>query len=201
MAKRKLKLVDKIILIAAPIMAALLILFWLSRKRTNRDYILPAEHTGWVQVKYNVPGAPALPYEEGSYRLTFDSAAYLVTSTELEAGWGRDRYFRQTAQGLEEIPLYLDEDGEKKVFIHRHEYKYFSFEYLLGELPVGVDTTMWEGTQIEKKDSNQVSYTPGELTLESFYVSGIPRNLLFNPPKLENDSALLSTEDRMLEVK
>ena len=83
MPKRKLKLVEKIILLSTVFMAIFLIGFWLSLKRTNRKYIIPEGYKGWVTIRYNFPGSSPLPEVDGFYELHIPDSGYLFTSTPL----------------------------------------------------------------------------------------------------------------------
>jgi len=49
-------------------------------------YVLPAGFTGWVTVEFAVPGAPALPREEGARLLRVPADGRLATSSPQELG-------------------------------------------------------------------------------------------------------------------
>lgn len=194
---RKLKLIDKIILIGVAIMAGFILLLFFSGKRKNRDFYLPPDFEGWVKIKHSVPGAPPLPEEDGIYQLHVPDSAYIETSTPLKGGWGRDRFFTQSSTGPEPIPAYLTIDDETHFYIHEQSSYPISYESLLPELPDGVDTTFWDGTEVEKQ-GRRVIYTPGKNVLEYFYVSRKAQPLGFRPPKNPDQERLISTEDREL---
>ena len=201
MKARKRKFINRIIIVSAISFAIFLIGFWFNRKRTNRDYVLPQGYEGWVCIKYKVPGAPELPLQDGVLVITLPDSGYLETSSSLESGWGKDRFFRGGHTPEQELPAYVDTDTGPRVYIHGRDAKYFSHEHLLAALPVGTDTLLWDDTRIIKETAEQISYQPGALTLEFFYVSAQPQPIVFEFPPNPNQEALESTESRWMEGK
>ncbi len=197
---RKLKFVDRIILIGVVCMAVFILILFLSGKRNNRDIYLPVNFEGWVKIKHALPGAPQLDNKDGIYQIYVSDSGYVETSTYLESGWGRDRFFSLSPEGAKQIPNYLDEAGEKKVFVHAKSAFQVSHEHILADLPEGIDTLLWDGTRI-KKSEGRVSYTTGKKTLEYFYISAQAQPLAFNPPPNPDTEMLKSTEDHEIPAK
>lgn len=201
MSWKKRKLVDRILIVATPVTALILIGFWLSLKRSNRDYYLPANYEGWVSVKYRVPDAPQLEEVDGAFQLFVSDSGTLVTSSKLEDGWGRDRFFWKTDTGYQQIPNQVRIEDEYRVHLHGRKFGFYSHESILPDLASGTDTVMWDGAKINKISNQQVDYTPGKLSLEYFYISKEAQKFTFIPPPLENDESLSSTEDRMINTR
>ena len=198
MPKRKLKLVEKIILLSTVFMAIFLIGFWLSLKRTNRRYIIPQGYKGWVTIRYNFPGSPPLPEVDGFYQLQIPDSGYLFTSTPLEKGWGKDEFYWQSPSGLVSIPNYTQTEEGTQMYIHGRDIRPFSHEALLNQLPVGVDTLLWDGTELNRKSATEVRYKPGKVSLEYFYLFPSPQPIDVPLPKIPNKEALESMKDRII---
>ena len=199
MARRKLKFVEKVIILSTVFMAIFLIGFWLSLKRTNRVYLIPEGYEGWVTIRYNSPEAEALPLTDGAFQLRIPESGYLYTSSPLEKGWGKDAFFWVKATEEIAIPNYVQEEGTTRMHIHGRDIRHFSHEHLLKSLAVGQDTTLWDGTELERKSESEVRYQPGNLSLEYFYVFASPQNIDVPLPPIPNKEALESMQDRMLE--
>jgi len=179
-------------------MAIFLIGFWLSLKRTNRNYYVPPNYEGWVSIKYNYPDAPPLLQDSKGYHIYIPDSGYLVTSTPLEKGWGKDQFFRQKADSVQPIPNYVRSSEETKMYIHGRDIRKFSHEAILKQLPVGTDTTMWDGTQIKRKSENEISYQPGDNSLEYFYIFTTPQPLDIHLPQNPQREALESMKDHAI---
>jgi hypothetical protein len=198
MDKRKWKLLDKIIVVSGLAFAAFMIVFWLFLKRSNKDYYLPRGFEGWVAVRYQVPGALPLPEKGGVLQVSVSSRGLAETSTPLDEGWGRDRFFWVGAEDTVQIPSAEKVDGDFYLYLHAHSYQFYSHESLLKTLPEGADTLLWDGTKITMKDGGEVSYQPGEKTLEYFYISEKPQPIRFVPPENPSREYLKSLEDYRL---
>jgi hypothetical protein len=195
------KRIERIIFIATGASAVMLIGLWLLDKKPNRDFVLPEGYEGWVTVRYSVPYALPLPLRDGSLQIIVNSEGYAETSTDLEVGWRRDRYFWQTDTGRVPIPASVEVDEEPHIYVHQHAYFTQSYEDLLTSLPVGADTTLPDGTHLERPTYSEVSYAKGKKTLEYFYLSKMPRSIFFNPPPNPDFDGLESTEDRAIPVQ
>ena len=198
MNKRKLKLLDKLIIVSGTTFALFMIVFWLFLKRSNKDYYLPAGFEGWVTVKYGVPGAAPLAAKEGVLQVVISDSGYVETATPLDEGWGRDRYFWVGAGDTVQIPSSVKKEGDYYLHLHGHSYQFYSHEALLTLLPEGADTLLWDGTRIAMKKEGEVSYQPGDKTLEYFYLSAQPQPIQFVPPQNPSQEYLRSLEDYRL---
>ena len=201
MAKRKLTKTEKIILIATINMTVILLGFWILDKQPNRDFFLPEGFSGWVEIQYNYPDQKDFPFEEGIQQIHISEDGTAQTSATLKVGWRRDRFFWKTKDGVKEIPSSVEKDGDYFMYIHQHKYYARKHDDLLSKLPVGTDTTLWDGTEIVKEAGNSVQYTPGQKTLEYFFVSKEPESITFNPPAIPDSKALESTEDREIPIQ
>lgn len=65
-------------------------------------YLIPEGYVGWVQVKFGVPTAPALPLEGRMIVCHFPEDGLLSTSSSVEEGWAKDQYFYYMSDGSTE---------------------------------------------------------------------------------------------------
>ena len=72
---------------------------WLQDEiRRPTRYILPEGYAGWVEIEYEVEGAPPLPIEDGQYVAEIGPDGRLVTSSSIDFGTplrGSDEYVYQ----------------------------------------------------------------------------------------------------------
>jgi hypothetical protein len=61
--------------------------------------LIPANFVGWVEVRYGTPNAPALQIKDGILIFQIPSDGILATSSALESGWAKDRYFYYSQDG------------------------------------------------------------------------------------------------------
>jgi len=73
------------------------------RRRPVR-YLIPESYAGWVEIDFGIVAAPALPIEDGFYVVKFPPSGRLYTSSDIEVGWAKDRYYYYTDSNLHEIP-------------------------------------------------------------------------------------------------
>lgn len=198
MDKRKWKLLDKIILVSGLAFAAFMIVFWLFLKRSNKDYYLPRGFVGWVTIRYQLPDAAPLPERDGVLQVSVSEEGVAETSTALDEGWGRDRYFWVGEGDTVQIPASEKVAGDFHLYLHGHSYQFYSHEDLIKTLPVGADTLLWDGTKITMEAEAEVSYQPGEKTLEYFYLSKQSQPIRFVPPENPSREYLKSLEDYRL---
>lgn len=199
MAKRKLKTVEKVILIGFVSLAVMMTGLWLLDKQANRAYYFPEGFEGWVKIQYSIENAPALEEKDGVLQFVIGEDGTMQTSDELVVGWRRDEYFYQMASGeVVQIPASVEKDGE--YYIHIHQKGYFAKDWtnLLLDLPFGTDTILGDETRLIKLVPEEVEYVTGKKTLEYFYVSRDPQSIMFTPPKNPNMEGLESTEDRQI---
>ncbi|MEO0899389.1 MAG: hypothetical protein AAFY71_23460 [Bacteroidota bacterium] len=198
MAKRKLKRVEIIILVGFVTSSITFIALWLWWKAPNRDIYIPDNYEGWIRISHSVQDAPALPLEDGVQQLVLSDSGLLSTSTKLDVGWRRDKFYWKNSK--EEIPTIGE--GEEDIIRYVFPSRQFSrfYEDVIKRLPLGKDTSFFDGTKIEKDQSGRISYRPGKKALQYFYVSAQGRPLSFVPPPIEDEDALRSTEDREIKL-
>lgn len=197
---QSLKRIEKIILLSFVFSIAMMFALWLMDKEPDRDFYIPAGYNGWLTIRYEVVGAEPLPLEDGRQQIVFNAEGIAETSSELEVGWRRDNYFWRSAAGDTPIPKSLEQEGEYYLYVQKHEYYVHDHLAVLKGLPPGSDTTLWDGTEISRGEAQEVSYEKGRKTLEYFYISVEPQALMFVPPPLQSDEALLDDEDRQIRV-
>lgn len=195
---RKLTKIEKITLVAFCNLLLILIILWVMEKEPNRDYYIPKGYEGWVMIHYNIPDKAPIEKKDGVLQYHIPKAGILETNEDLEIGWRRDRFFWYEGEKLEEIPSSVKIEDEYHIYIHRHKYYARSHMDIVEDLPVGIDTFLWDKTHITKENANEVDYMPGKKTLEYFYVSSKPESIMFNPPENPDSKAILSTESREL---
>lgn len=198
MFKRKLKRIEKIILIGFITSSITFVGMWLMNKKPDRDFFIPKGYEGWVRVEYQVEGGDELPLKEGVQQIIANDTGYVATSTRLEVGWRKDRYFWLNPDGsTEEIPPYVAlADEDYGIYLHGHAYYSKSYEDILKSLPAGTDTTFADETRIIMEPGNRVDYTKGRKVFEYFFISREPESIAFNPPAIPHTDVLTSTEDR-----
>lgn len=197
MARRKLKRIEKIILIGFINSLLVFLAIWIWYKAPDRQFYVPKGYQGWVKIEYRVPGAPPLPEQDGKQILTINDSGYLATSTPLEIGWRRDDFFWKNDQ--EEIPRFVETgDPEPSRYIHALQPLSMFYENVLKVLAPGSDTTLPDKTKIKKNLRGQVDYQPGKKRLEYFYMSETPQPFSFTPPPLEDPAALQSLDSRLI---
>ncbi|WNJ20192.1 DUF6843 domain-containing protein [Pontibacter sp. G13] len=198
MAKRKLKKIEKIIITGFLGMVAFFVLRVIADKRPDRDFILPENHDGWLVIEYEVPGAPTIPMKDGVMQFQVSDSGTFQTSDAMDIGWRKDQFFWNTANGRELIPNKVEIDGETHIHKHRKEVYSRNWTGILATLPVGTDTILADGTEIEKRSTSEVTYTRGRKTLEYIYISQKPTTIFFEVPGLPGNKALEDTDDRSI---
>jgi hypothetical protein len=111
----------------------------------------------------------------------------VYTSSALEQGWGRNRFFAMTPNGPQEISLRIETEEGLKTHVHRNEYYHFNHQDLLPLLPLGADTMLWDGTHIIKYAEDDILYNKGVKTVEFFYLTKEAQPVTFNPPANPHD--------------
>ncbi|MCI4668849.1 MAG: hypothetical protein MRZ79_12000 [Bacteroidia bacterium] len=198
MAKRKLKKVEIIILIGFVNSALVFLGMWLWFKAPNRDIYISKDYEGWVRIAHSVEGAVEIEKLDGVQQIVFPDSGRLMTSTKLEVGWRRDRFFWQ---GTNELVPSIEKRGDS-IYRYVFQASQFSRFYpdLLKTIPAGSDTTLLDGTKIKKDKSNRVNYIPGKKAIQYFYIAPAGKPISFTPPPIEDRDALQSTTDRSIRV-
>ncbi len=177
-------------------------MFTFFMKRKDKDFYIPEGFSGWITIRYDVPNAKALTEKEGAFQIFIPKDGNLITSTHFEDGWSKDRFFRyDSAKKITEIPRHLTQNNETLKWIHWYESHIRSHQKLVPELKNGVDTLLYDGTRIIKKDSLNIQYIEGRKTIEAFYISPEPKNLQFNPPANPDSEILIPRLKKLLTEK
>ncbi|MEL6134203.1 MAG: hypothetical protein AAFR59_12640 [Bacteroidota bacterium] len=200
MFKRKLKKVEIIILIGFINCALAYVGMWLWFKAPDRDFFLPQDYTGWVKIKYSVPSAAPLPEIDGVQQVIIPDSGYLETSTSLNVGWRKDRFFWQDGSD-EEIETFFVDGEEPYRYVSDHQSYSVFHEDIIKSLKPGTDTTLADETEIDLDLTKRLNYQPGKKSLEYFYLSSQPQKLSFIPPPLVDPEALKSVEDRLVKTQ
>ncbi len=72
--------------------------------RHSSRFLIPEGYTGWIQVEFEVQGAPPLPMEDGGYVLKIPADGILRTSSREQYGWAKDHYYYESAGGVRPLP-------------------------------------------------------------------------------------------------
>ena len=201
MAKRKLKRVEIIILVGFISSGLTLLGFWWNNKQTNRDFYLPAGYDGWIMISYGVEGAPPLPMVDGIQQIQVPDSGILLTSSPLEIGWRRDRYFWVEADGTQrEVPQITQQEAGPAIHLHQHQYLSRNYMEIGKLLEPGQDTTLADETEITRTNTGMLNYKPGLKSLEYFYLSAEAQPLQFNPPPNPRSEGLETLETREIKL-
>jgi hypothetical protein len=82
---------------------------WLSINARNSTppsmrFLIPEGYSGWVQIEFEVPGAPALPQKGGATVLQIPASGTLRTSSPEQYGWVNNSYAFYSSGGVRPIP-------------------------------------------------------------------------------------------------
>ena len=102
-------------------------------RRPSSKFLIPENYVGWVRVEFQVAGAPPLPVEQGQYVFRIPPTGILKTSSPEKFGYGKDKYYYDSAQGPRELPTDAQKDrlvwgqinGEKVGASGRRQYEEF----------------------------------------------------------------------------
>ena len=85
--------------------------------------LVPKSYEGWVQIHYDVGGAPVLRQEEEANLVEVPGSGIVTTSSSRSPGYGSDRYFFVDEAGSRTpIPVDGDEEDGRSV----SNFQYFS---------------------------------------------------------------------------
>ena len=153
-------------------------LYILFSKRQARYYYIPKDYSGWVTIKYEKEGAPALKEVDGVWELRIPESGILETSSRMGTGWARDEFFFSTPSGDQPIPKQVEVNGESMRQVHDREESTRDYTQLMLEMPDESDTILWDETRISKSGQS-VDVRTGRNLLEHFFVSGEPQPFFF----------------------
>ena len=74
-----------------------------AQNRQPNLMIIPDGYVGWIQVSYGVKGASALPNWKGFRLYKFGRDAKIRTSSLINHGWAKDKYFYSTKKGWKQL--------------------------------------------------------------------------------------------------
>ncbi|MEM7657970.1 MAG: hypothetical protein AAF399_17730 [Bacteroidota bacterium] len=196
---KQLKRIEKVILIGFANCLIILGGFWWLDKKPNRDFYVPKGYDGWISIEYQVADAPELSLLDGVQQISINDSGYAYTSSSLEVGWRRDRYFWVEGNDTTQIPKVEEGVEGPEIYLHHHAYFARNHLELLKQLPAGADTILEDNTRLERGIDGRATYTTGDKILEYFYVSKDAQTILFNPPPHPKHEGLESTEDRRVD--
>lgn len=200
MGFRSLKRVEKIIIMSFGFSILMMVGLWLMDKEDDREFYLPPGYEGWVTIRYEVADAPPLGYQDGNLQIVIPANGVVETSSRLTVGWRKDSYFWRSTEGDTPIPSSVKKEGEYYLHFSRHEYYTKDHLAVMKMLQAGEDTILWDATRISRGEEQEVSYEKGRKTLEYFYISAEAKSIMFVPPPLQSEEALLDDEDRQIRV-
>lgn len=185
---------ERILIISVATSAIFIIGFWLSLKRPNRDYYLPANFEGWVTIRHSMPNAPALPAKDGVLQIVVPDSGVVHTASPWDYGWGRDRYFWRDSTGkVTQIPSSVFEGNETKMYVFLHEYRPYAHSRNFAKLPTG-ETRFPDGAVVKKFAETDIDYTRGKKSVETFYLTAKPQSIMYSPPKNTRDLTVETKE-------
>lgn len=169
---RKKRLLNRILLVSGSSAVLLLMGYVWYLKRPAYHFYLPQSYKGWVTVKFEKPGAPELPLEDGALRFNIPPTGVLETSSKYKEGWGKDHFFVIGADGkYVEAARSETVNGETHTRVHDWESEAMSYDSLIVRLPDPCDSLIWDGGRISR-NGNAVEVRQGRKVLLHFYYSG-----------------------------
>ncbi len=73
--------------------------------KTVVAYYIPKGYAGWVTIRYNIKGAPPIPFTRagvgGMYKIMVPKSGIVETSSPLYEEWHRTKYYRYDEKGAE----------------------------------------------------------------------------------------------------
>jgi hypothetical protein len=173
---RKKRFLNRILIVCGSSAVLLFAGYVFFTHRGPRHYYLPKGYTGWVTVRFEKPGTPALEEKDGVEILHIPSNGLLETSSKLHTGWSKDAFFYEG----ESTPIPKGETCQDQSCTTIHDLKEECMYYneILFSLPEQCDTTLWDGAKISKNGGN-ADIRSGRKTLVHFYVSNGPQPFFF----------------------
>lgn len=168
---RKKRLLNRVLLVSGGSALLLFAGYVFFTYRSPHHFFIPKGFSGWVTVKFEKPGAPALPERDGAVEFHIPSTGILETSSKLATGWSRDAFFWEG--GHEIIPKQVDCGNQSCRWVHDMKEDYMSYRPIILDLPDQSDTLLWDGARISKKGQS-VEVRSGRKTMLYFWVSAQP---------------------------
>jgi hypothetical protein len=149
--------------------------------RSPRHYYIPEGFSGWVTIKFEKSGAPALPEKDGAVEFHIPESGLLETSSKLVTGWSRDDWYWEGSDEL--IPKQTDCGNESCRWVHDLSETSMGYEAVILSLPESADTLLWDGARISKKGES-VEVRSGRKTMLHFWVSAEPEPFFYKHDSL-----------------
>ena len=105
---RKKRLFNRLLLVSGSSAVLLFAGYLFFTHRPAQHYFIPEGYAGWVTVRFEKAGTPALPLVDGVVEYHIPSTGILETSSKLETGWSRDEFFWEGPSGRQLIPKKVD---------------------------------------------------------------------------------------------
>lgn len=180
---RKKRLFNRVLLVSGGSAVLLFVGYLIFTHRAAQHYFIPEGFAGWVTVKFEKAGAPALPIKDGAVEYHVPASGILETSSKLETGWSRDEFFREGPSGPQPIPKHVDCGDDGCRWIHDLKEEPMSYEEIIRNLPEHSDTLLWDGARISKT-VDQAEVRTGRKTMLHFWVSGKPEPYFYKHDSL-----------------
>ena len=175
---RKKRLFNRLLLVIGCSAVLTFALFIFFSKRAAQHYFIPEGFSGWVTVRFEKPGMPELPKNDGATEYHIPATGILETSSKLASGWSRDAFFREGPSGIQSIPKQVDFEGKSCRWVHDITESNMSYDKIILDLPDQSDTLLWDGARISKAD-DQAEVRSGRKTMVHFWVSGKPEAFFY----------------------
>lgn len=184
---RKKRLFNRVLFVSGGSAVLLFAGYLFFTHRPAQHFYIPEGYAGWVTVKFEKPGAPALPVKDGVVEYHIPPNGILETSTKLRTGWSNDHFYWDGASGSKEIPKHVDCNGKDCRWVHDIKEAPMDYDRMILSLPAMSDTLLWDGARISKTD-NQAEVRAGRKTMLHFWVSSREEEFFYHhdslPPQL-----------------
>lgn len=180
---RKKRLFNRVLIVSGLSAGLAFAIYVWAMNRTPKHYYIPEGYSGWVTIKYEKPDAPALPVEDGTQILRIPRSGILETSSELDEGWSRDEHYWYGPNGESLIPKNIENGTEPLRWIHDNEETNMDLSQIILDMPEIADTTLWEGTRIDKR-GDKVDVRTGRKVIQQFFVSPEPKPYFYTHDSL-----------------
>ena len=170
---RKKRLLNRILIVSGASAVLLLAGYVWYLKRPSYHFYLPEGYKGWVTVRFEKPGAPALPEDAGGgLRFEIPATGIFETSSKYKEGWAQDEYFQRAASGGS-VPLErtVSKNNQDLTLVHETISASMAYDSIIVGLTDPSDTLLWDGARISR-NGEAVEVRSGRKVLLHFYFSG-----------------------------
>lgn len=169
---RKKRFLNRLLIVSGSSAVLLLMGYVWYLKRPAYHFYFPQSFKGWVTVKFEKPGAPALIDEDGALRFNIPPSGILETSSTYKEGWGKDHFFVIGPDGrYTEVERTETVNGESLTRVHDLKSASMAYDSLIVALPDQSDSVIWDGGRISR-NGHAVEVREGRKVLLHFYFSG-----------------------------